>query len=468
MRKVLDGLPAMIAYWDRDKRNLFANAACREWFGFTPEQMRGVHIREVLGEDVYAQNLPYIEGALGGEPQLFARTLIDTAGRVRHTQASYVPDLADDGQVHGFFVLVTDVTPRVEAQRALDGAQSIAEMGSWSLDCTSGELEWSDEMYRVAGVDRQRFTPAVDAYFELVHPDDRAMVRANLDRARASGVGYEIDYRLRRPDGAVRYVRGRGKPVQAPGGTVVRINGTLQDITEAQRAERELGRLNAELDRANRLQADLIAMLGHEARQPLALIRMLIESLIAAWGELSDEAKHEDLQHAVRATYELSQLFDDVLAMTYLESGRAVGSTTATRVVEAVDRCVALVPGGIDVRVDIDERIAVLAEPWHLRQMITNLINNAVKYGAAPFAVEAHRVGSAIEVSVSDHGDGVPETFVPHLFERFTRVQHSAKRGTGFGLYIVRRLAETNGGTVAYRRNEPTGAVFTLTLPAAP
>ena len=133
LRTLFDQLPALIAYWDRDARNVVANAAYVEWFGFRPEEMVGLHISEVLGAEVYAKNLPYIEAALAGEEQLFDRTLIDQAGRVRHTQASYVPNVVD-GDVQGFFVLVTDVTPRVEAQRDMDEAQAIAQVGSWSFD----------------------------------------------------------------------------------------------------------------------------------------------------------------------------------------------------------------------------------------------------------------------------------------------------------------------------------------------
>ena len=115
---MLDHLPAMVAYWGADRRNVVANAAYTEWFGWAPGQMRGVHIREVLGEELYAKNLPFIDAVLAGVEQLFDRTLLDASGRVRHTQASYVPDKLD-GTTVGFFVLVTDVTPRVEVERAL-------------------------------------------------------------------------------------------------------------------------------------------------------------------------------------------------------------------------------------------------------------------------------------------------------------------------------------------------------------
>lgn len=113
---VVDHLPAMVAYWDEDLLNRFANTAYVEWFGKSPDQMRGMHIRELLGERLYALNLPYIEGALRGEPQLFDRTIVDSHGVARHTQAQYIPNLVG-GKPQGFFVLVADISERVRAER---------------------------------------------------------------------------------------------------------------------------------------------------------------------------------------------------------------------------------------------------------------------------------------------------------------------------------------------------------------
>jgi PAS domain S-box-containing protein len=119
----LDHLPAMVAYWDKDCLNRIANAAYVEWFGMTPTEIRGMHIRDLLGPTIYQLNLPYIRGALAGETQLFNRTLIDTHGRSRYTQASYIPHTVGD-RVQGFFVLVTDISERVRAEEAL--AESMA------------------------------------------------------------------------------------------------------------------------------------------------------------------------------------------------------------------------------------------------------------------------------------------------------------------------------------------------------
>lgn len=117
LQRLLDHVPAMLAYWDADGRNVVANAAYREWFGLEPAAIRGMHMRDLLGEEVYAQNLPYIEGALSGEEQFFDRTLTDAGGRVRRTQAAYIPDVVD-GDTAGFFVLVTDVTARFGHEQA--------------------------------------------------------------------------------------------------------------------------------------------------------------------------------------------------------------------------------------------------------------------------------------------------------------------------------------------------------------
>lgn len=111
----------MVAYWDSDLRNHIANAAYLEWFGVTPSEMRGMHIRDLLGPELYETNLPYIRAALSGESQLFDRVLIDAFGRTRHTQASYIPDIVD-GVVKGFVVLVTDITERVHAEAALQAS----------------------------------------------------------------------------------------------------------------------------------------------------------------------------------------------------------------------------------------------------------------------------------------------------------------------------------------------------------
>ncbi|GGB50451.1 EAL domain-containing protein [Deinococcus soli (ex Cha et al. 2016)] len=127
MQVLLDNLPAMIGYWDAGLRNRFGNLAYLDWFGKTPQQMRGRHIRDVIGADSYRLNRPFMDAVLRGEPQVFDRTITDAAGRERHTELRYVPDV-QGAEVRGFFALGTDVTARRVAEQALREQRELARV----------------------------------------------------------------------------------------------------------------------------------------------------------------------------------------------------------------------------------------------------------------------------------------------------------------------------------------------------
>lgn len=119
LRSILDHVPSMIGYWDKHLRNRFGNHTYRLWFDVDPDQMAGKHIREVIGEELYRRNLPHMEAALRGECQLFERAIPIPHGEgVRHSLTHYIPDVVE-GEIQGFYVLVTDVTAAKEGEAAI-------------------------------------------------------------------------------------------------------------------------------------------------------------------------------------------------------------------------------------------------------------------------------------------------------------------------------------------------------------
>ncbi len=119
IRTLTDNVPGMVGYWRKDLRCGYANKAYLEWFGRTQEQMSGIPIRELLGEELYAKNEHFIQAALDGKPQVFERTLTKADGSTGYTLASYIPDTHKD-EVRGFFVLVSDVTALKTTQMELE------------------------------------------------------------------------------------------------------------------------------------------------------------------------------------------------------------------------------------------------------------------------------------------------------------------------------------------------------------
>ncbi len=125
LKTIANSLPGLIAYWDKDLRCRFANHSFQDWFGQAPEAMIGTSMQELMGERLFSLNEPYIRGALKGEKQQFERTLIKANGSIGHTLANYVPDIKANGEVAGFFVLVSEVTLLKEAEAKLQLAASV-------------------------------------------------------------------------------------------------------------------------------------------------------------------------------------------------------------------------------------------------------------------------------------------------------------------------------------------------------
>jgi PAS domain S-box-containing protein len=208
-------------------------------------------------------NRPYMERALAGEEQLFDRAIPTPSGELRYTQASYIPDVVD-GEVRGFFVLVTDITDRrrieeeVARSRAqLAAAEHIARLGSWEWDIVGDRVEWSDGLYELYGIGPEEFDERYRMGGERwVHPDDRERVESAVRRALETCGRVDVEYRIIRPNGRVRHLHGRAEVIADDEGRPARMTGTALDVTELRAAEEALSRTAAELGgHAARLQA---------------------------------------------------------------------------------------------------------------------------------------------------------------------------------------------------------------------
>ncbi|BBZ30050.1 hypothetical protein MMAD_43450 [Mycolicibacterium madagascariense] len=241
-------LPALIGYWDCDLRNVLANDAYVDYFGFTPQQARGRHMREVIGETVYALNLPYIQGALSGEEQLFERTLIDRHGVTRYTQASYLPDIVD-GEVRGFYVQVTDVSARVEAERARDEAIRLFEIsmanapfGKVVMTTSARILQINPALCTMLGYDAKDLLGR--DFRELIHPEDRPFADIDLRRLQDRSVQQvSSERRYLRCDGTTMWMQRNAVLVPGAYGGEDVVVAQFQDATARRHAEAELARL---------------------------------------------------------------------------------------------------------------------------------------------------------------------------------------------------------------------------------
>jgi signal transduction histidine kinase len=248
------------------------------------------------------------------------------------------------------------------------------------------------------------------------------------------------------------------------------------ELAERRRAERELERSAEELRRANEelraadeMKSHFVAVASHELRTPLTSILGFATTLLRFWSRLSDQQRRDHVGIIEEQGRRLSRLVDDLLTLSRIEAGvletRPEDVPLEKAVMTAVDAFPGLAP---DLRVAVDPTIQVTADPDHLQQILVNYLSNALRYGAAPFAVEAAPAGEWVDVRVRDAGPGVPVAFEARLFERFAQAPSVDRAGgTGLGLSIVRGLVETQGGRAWYEPAHPRGSCFAVRLPAA-
>lgn len=254
-----------------------------------------------------------------------------------------------------------------------------------------------------------------------------------------------------------------------------RLYSAAQDeLRERRRAEKELERAADDLKRANEelrvadeLKNHFVAVTSHELRTPLTSVLGFAKTLLKHWDRIPDEQKKEQIQLIEDQSERLTRLVEELLTLSKIEAGALEVNPRPIRIEEAVQSVLSSFgEPGSRVDVEIPRKQRVLADPDHLHQMLTNYIANALKYGRAPITVDSRITDAFVEIRVSDRGDGVPEAFVPRLFERFAQAG-SGDGGTGLGLSIVRGLALAQGGDAWYEPGEPQGGCFGIRLLSA-
>jgi len=286
LRQLIDRLPAMVAYWDGDLRNVVANEAHKFFFGMTPEEIRGRHIFELLVGELGEVSRPYVEAAMAGQDQVFEKTLTDHLGVTRHVQASYLPDIVD-GRVAGLYVQVADVTARVEAERARDDAQRLlqisrdnAPFGEAMFTTTGHALYVNPSLCQMLGYSPSDIVEV--HYLDGVHPDDHVAAQQDW-RSLIDGAVPQVfsESRYVGHDGNTRWMQRHLVLVPGGHGGANVVLGQYQDITDRKRADAEIARL-AVTDQLTGLhnRHSLVATIAaHRAGDPSAVIGIVFADL---------------------------------------------------------------------------------------------------------------------------------------------------------------------------------------------
>lgn len=386
-----------------------------------------------------------------------------------------------DGTPSHMLGVVQDVTVHKEVseqlrinQASLTNAQRIAHLGNWDLDLASNTLHCSEQIYAIFNLDPAEVRLDTARFYAAVHPDDLAELQTIRSQALRHGKT-EQSYRILRPDGEVRHLHAISEVSFAADGQPLTLSGTTQDITEQVLREAALRQAKQEAEQANQAKSEFLSSMSHELRTPMNAI-LGFAQLLQLRRELTTE-QQQDVTEILKAGRHLLELINEVLDLSRIEAGALSLSLEPVLCCEAIDESLALLQPmaehhGILLREDPRELCFVWfqADRTRLKQVLVNLISNAIKYNR-PHGSVTLRMGKGspgfARIEVSDTGYGIDETLLPLLFQPFQRLDAATRGidGTGIGLAICKRLVESMGGRIGVQSIPDVGSTFWLELP---
>ncbi|MGE5095206.1 MAG: PAS domain-containing protein [Betaproteobacteria bacterium] len=449
-----------------------------QYTGTTPEQMEGWGWQQVH----HPKELPWVldlwkRSLDTGAPFEMTFPLRGKDGAFRPFLTRVEPLRDEDGRIVQWFGTNTDVSELEQAQRNLRAAEErlriavlAGNIGIWDWDLQSDVVSWSEEVYRLHGLQPETHGRPAAAFTALVHPDDRPDLERRLATAISRAEGFSSEYRAVLPNGETRWLSTWASITLGDDGRPLRMIGAVISIDPYKKAE-------AALRESDQRKDEFLAMLAHELRNPLAPITTAAEIIRLAGAEPArTQAAAEVIARQVR---HITKLMDDLLDVSRVTRGLVNIERRPVDLASVVHTAIEQVSPLLQEKAHSlttnlkSTHPCVLGDRARLIQIVANLLNNAARYtsngGHIEIALEADSDEATLRVS--DNGQGIERDLIPRLFELFTQGKRSPDRsqgGLGIGLALVKRLVELHGGQIRAESAGPgQGSTITVTLPCA-
>jgi PAS domain S-box-containing protein len=368
-----------------------------------------------------------------------------------------------------------------ESEAGLRLALAAAQMGTWNWNILTGQIVWSANMEALFGFRTGEFDGSYEMFVSRLHLEDRDRVLQAINLSVATGTEYNIEFRVVYPSGQIRWAQSKGQVFYDGSGQPVRMAGVDIDITAAKQLREEKEVLlrseqaaRTEAEAANLSKDEFLAVVSHELRSPLNAILGWVRLLRTR--ELDKETTNRALETIERNTQTQVQLIEDLLDVSRMIRGDLQLTVAPLRLATPIENTIssmslAAEAKQIQLSSSLNTNCYILGDLNRLQQIVTNLLANAIKFTPAGGRVEIslQKYDTQVKIQVTDTGKGISPEFLPHVFDRFRRVDSSTKRATdglGLGLAIVSQLTRLHGGTIsASSPGEGQGATFTVKLP---
>ncbi len=479
-----DQAPMGLEVSDLEGRSRWVNGTFCAMLGYSPEELAGRDFRDIM----HPEDVPFTEEAIRGMLHQRGyrssgeRRCLRKDGSVMwaHIVAGALCDAS--GRPYAFLAHIRDTSEEHQAREALERsqaslahAQSIASLGSFEVDSLTGEVAWSDETYRIFGLDKESFKPNPVNFLEAIPPDERERIVEAITKLWSTGASWAVEHHIQRPDGTLRFVRAIGEAARDAHGNIIGVIGTLQDITEQRRLEEQF--LQAQkLETVGRLAGGI----AHDFNNLLTVINGYCDLLLSRVDPSTPIYRPlGDIRKAGERAASLTQQLLAFSRKQIIQPAVLDLNGVAKEVEDMLRRLL-----GEDVTLEMRLGCSlgrVRADAGQIHQILMNLVVNArdAMPGGGTLVIETADVeldqtyadehaevkpGPYVMLAVSDTGTGITEEVKRHIFEPFFTTKTKGE-GSGLGLSTVYGLVKQSGGSIWVYSEAGRGTTFKVYLP---
>ena len=503
LKAILENIPSAVIVIEKpDGKIIYANHRVIELIGLNPcglkleeQHIANLKVLTLEGEACPTEELYTYRALFYGETVRNAPILLGLPNGERFiVNVSAKPLYDKEGKVNAAVAIFDDATERVKTQEALkesearlNMAQRIAHVGNWEYYVKEDRAIWSEELFRIFGLKPQLFGPNVNEYVLRIHPEDRELMNKKMENLMFEGnllSKASFDYRIIRQDGLVRTIHTERMvrevdQDQKP----ARIVGVEQDITERKQIEQKLEDYAKNLERlvdertkqlndAERLAAigQTAGMIGHDIRNPLQAIAGELFLMKRNVDSSPESECKTDVQESVRSIQEQVDYINKIISDLQDYARPLKPEAVEVDLITVIPQLLTTVPlpCNVEALAICDRQLPKLTmDLTFLKRILVNLATNAIQAmpNGGKLTIRAFEKNRKTFITVEDTGCGIPDEIKPKIFQPLMTTK---SKGQGFGLAVVKRLVEAQGGKISFESELGKGTKFTIEFPLFP